>query len=71
MNAPIKTDPQTDEIEREVEALLSRLEMSHMRKRIADYWLAGWCTGDLAMQLLVHFDLIEFDERLLAERDTA
>jgi len=59
MNAPIKTDPRAEEIEREVEELLGRLECAHARRKIVDAWLNGRLDGDCAMQALIGCELIE------------
>jgi cytidylate kinase len=69
MNAP-DVVPDT-RIEREVDRLLSLLESAHARQVIVDRYLAGWLAADHALETLILLNLIEFDERLLAERDAA
>lgn len=52
--------PETD-----VEEIFCAVIDSRSRKRIADAWLGGWTSGDMAMKLLTTQGLIECDEELL------
>jgi hypothetical protein len=48
-----------------VNAELEAIDIAQCRAKVVDTWIAGWITGDHAMQTLVEMGLIEHNPELV------